>query len=47
MVVSGDKLVAWLTARANSKNALVFAIYSGLIGRIRRGDFDEKEGGKT
>lgn len=43
MAIDRDKLIAWLSARGNSENVVVFAIYSGLIARIRRGDFDEAD----
>lgn len=35
------KLIEWMSARRNSENVVVFAIYSGLINRIERGEFDE------
>ena len=38
-----DKLIEWMSARSNSENVVVFAIYSGLIMRIKRGDFNEAE----
>jgi len=41
MAIDQDKLIEWLSARGNSENVVVFAIYSGLIMRIKRGDFDE------
>ena len=41
MGVDRDKLIAWLSAHGNSENVVVFAIYSGLVMRLKRGDFDE------
>lgn len=44
MGVDKGALLAWLSKRATSSEPLIVAVYQGLADRIRRGDFDEKEG---
>ena len=41
MRIDLDKLIDWLTTRGNSENVVVFAIYAGLVMRLKRGDFNE------
>ncbi|WP_382307331.1 hypothetical protein [Herbiconiux sp. UC225_62] len=43
MAVNKDALLAWLGRCAQTEGAVVGAIYDGLIARVKRGDFDEKE----
>lgn len=38
-----DKLLAWLTAKAQHRTPLIGAIYAGLADRVRRGEFDGDE----
>lgn len=47
MALSAPALIAFLQQRANAtRSPLVQAVYTGLVDRIRRGDFDEKEEGR-
>lgn len=43
MGVDKEALLQWLAHRAETENAVHGAIYDGLIARVKRGDFDEKE----
>lgn len=43
MAIDRAALLAWLARRAQTENAVHGAIYDGLISRIKRGEFDEKE----
>jgi len=38
-------LLAWLRTQSLTKAPLVGAIYAGLVARLERGDFDQKEEG--
>lgn len=44
MGVDMGALLAWIDKRAKHSEPLIVAVYQGLADRIRRGDFDEKEG---
>ncbi|QJU54368.1 hypothetical protein SCB71_14575 [Herbiconiux sp. KACC 21604] len=43
MGVDKAALLAWLGRKAVTENALIGAVYDGLISRIKRGEFDEEE----
>lgn len=42
-VLDRAALLAWLRSHAEHPDVLVYAVLTGLAGRIERGDFDEKE----
>lgn len=42
-LVDPDRLCAWLAERSQTQNVVLFAVWQGLIARVRRGDFDVEE----
>ena len=43
MTLDKRALLAWLRSHAEHPELVVYAVLTGLAGRIERGDFDEKE----